>query len=536
MFSQTFSLGDYQPMLKAEQAGKANEQMAVVDGRNFAWEGAAVISAYARSAAIDVLPAVPMRHPGIFTIANLAYIFTGAAVIRRNINNSFTTVFTYPTPFPPVLAGPWDETQYQWTTGYVGTAHYFCHPSVGIVRFDQFDGTWSMVREDCWNGPTYAICMADNRLVVLLEDVVVWSWFDLGEKFDRLWQAGSGTQSLALIKYGQPYSVRPYSNGFITFTSMAVMLSVADNSQALHPDGDKLAVGALVFKHEELTLEEPALGPAAITNAGQDMVVWLAQNGLRAFAPSQGGGFGGLQNWQAPMGAFYRETMIPDTEGGVGDRFMLSYCSELRSIFVSSRGSSGNYQAAHVYQMDYERWGSFDHPHKVIGPGARGALGGVNYHGAAFINPAGVLFDIVTGAVTDSWVKFSPLRLQLPQEPTLPTSTLISVQEIRLGTERGPGHRLAALPFSFVSNWQIERFRGRQPTKCDVLLSGGWDDNTQNLDQGEYATLVHSNMETALYVCDVTGLTHSLYIACTAADHHFSISHVEATFFFAGQL
>jgi len=533
MFSQTFAIGAYQPMMKAEQSGKTSEQMTVVDGRNFAWEGAAVISAYAKAAAPAILPAVPMRHPGIFMIANLAYIFTETAVIRRNIDNTFTTVFTYLTP---ASAGQWDETQYQWTTGYVGTAHYFCHPSVGIVRFDQFDGLWRMVREDCWNGPTYAICMADNRLVVLLEDVVVWSWFDLGEKFDKLWQSGSGTQSLALIKYGQPYAVRPYGGGFLTFTSMGVMISVPENSQAMHPEGDKLTIGAVIFKHEELTFDDPAVGPAAITSAGQDLVIWLAQNGLRAFAPSQGGGFGGLQNWQAPMGAFYHETMIPDTENSVGDRFMLSYCAELRSIFISSRGASGNYQAAHVYQMDYERWGSFDHPHKVIGPGARGALGGVNYHGAAFIDPAGALVDIVTGAVVDSWVKFSPLRLQLPQEPTLPATTLISVQEIRLGTERGPGHRLANLPFGLISHWQIERFRGRPATKCDVLLSGGWDDNTQNLDEGEYATLLKSNMETAIYVCDVTGLTHSLYVTCTEPDHHFSISHVEASFFFAGQL
>jgi len=543
MFAQSFMLTEYMPAMKAEQVGKLQDQLAVVDGRNFAWRASGVFSAYENVPAPNA-PENTTRHPGAFVIQNVVYVFTGTGVSRRNANNTWTTVATWAGMGLPVagVTSEWALANYVWSHAYVGTEHWFCHPTVGLFSYDQFTGVWAAFRDYCWSGPVYSICAADNRLVVLLNDVVAWSWFDQGRKFDHLWQSGSGAQSLALIKYGQPYAVRPYNGGFLTFTSMGVMVSQQENNQTMHPEGDRLQVGALVFNHSLVTHDEVCLGPAASCAAGDGLVVWLSQQGFRAFQPTQGGGFGGMAVWQPAMGAFYKEVVVAATSALPSDHFMLSYCREFNAIFMSVRapagvgGPAGRYDKAHVFQLDYEKWGSFDKPHRFVGPGFYGALGANNTQLAGFIDDNGALCDITHGPGQDSWVKFSPFRLQLPQEPSLPATTLISVQELRFGAEMALGREVAQHPFGLVSGWEQERFRAVEPTKCDVLISGGWDANTQNSDQGEYAMLTYANAETAVYVCDVTGLTHSVYVECSAPDHHFTISHVEASFFFAGQL
>lgn len=534
MFSQTYMIAAYNPALAGEQSGKAQDQMAISNGRNFAWEGASVISAYA-SAPVEDGPTLAMRHPFQFTIQNRVFVFDQNRVLMRDeLSEEFVEVFNWAVA-PP--AAPYNLGHYNWTSAWVGTKYVFSHPTVPfLICYDQFEDAWTTWTDECWNLPIYGVALAANRLVVLLTDVVVWSWFDEATRFEHLWQSGSGSQSLALIRYGQPYSVAPYNGGFLTFTSMGIMLSTPDDSQAGHPDGERLMFGALTYNHAAVSFEDCPIGPAAVRAVGDGLVVWLNVNGFRCFAGTQGGGFGAVQPWQPLMSMFYRDVVLRDRAGEVSDLVMLNYVAELNSVFVSVRTQGLGYSSAHVLQLDYDRWGSFDWPHKSVGPTKRGNRMRLNLPGAGFIGADGVVNDMENGPGAHAWVKFSPIRFQAPQEPALPATTLTSVQEVRLGTSLPRGKEPDALPFGLVSNWDREAFRGPPRTKCNVLVSGGWDENTANLDEGEYATLVLANAATAVYAVDVTGLTHSVFVICEADDHYFNISHVEATFFLAGQL
>lgn len=543
MFAQTFQIGDYVPAFGSEQVGKALEQSAIVDGRNFAWTLNGVFSAHAGYRQGYAL-AMPMRHPHMVTIANRQYVLSATGVWRYDEIGDPERMLTLNANVTHAI---YDLDQYQWTQAYVGTRWWFAHPRHNaLIYYDQHDNVWGTFRDTCWDGPIYAVTHADNRLVVLLEDVVVWSRFDRGELFgcadESDWRCGSGAQSLALIRYGQPYAVMPYNNGWITFTSMGMMVSAPTQQQVRDPDLEGILVGPVVYHHDEASWEAPPVGPAAIAHVDEAIVVWLSARGLHQFKPQQGGGFGGVEPFQPEMGQFYAEQLIPAAmrENAPLDHFALNYVPSPGWLFLSSRSDFGlpYYDRAHVFQFLLEKWGSFDRGHLTFGDAgpAEGAgdraLQQLADFGYSYLDQAArlIVVDHTTGN-PDSFVRFSPVRLQLPQED-LPPATMISVQQVRLGL--GPGPTIPRVPFALQSSWEREAYITARTTNCRVLLSGGWDDRTQNDDEGEYAQLVDRSALSAIYACHVTGITHTLVLTALDEDQHFHIRHVELGFFWAG--
>lgn len=545
MFVQTFQLQDFMPALSAEQAGKVQEQLAIYDGQNFAWTAHGVFSAYGRELIgshppAPPMPAAPMRHSFIYEIANQVFHFLADGVYRYLATGpgspAWQLVYAYPAPPAiPAWTSRWDLSQYKWTTAWIGTRHWFCHPQVGLLYYDEFSDEWGFFWDECWNGPPYAITQADNRLILLLEDVVAWSQFDQGDQWGHKWQLGSGAQSLALIRYGQPYIVLPYNNGWLTFTSMGVMLSQPNYDQVSHPSGERLSFGPVVYTHEEVTYEHTAIGPTAACHVDRGGVYWLARTGFQAFLPSQGGGFGGMQDWQPVMGKFISESLLPAAPpmaelNKFGDMVMLEWLPEMRAIAVSFKPTlaEDSYSSALVHQYDFERWGSFDAAHRAFGPPFSNAFI-FSYHGGL---PH--WWNVDHRPRTGAWVSFSPVRLQLPNEPAAPETLLTSVQSIRLGQGKltDTGYQPAQ---GFQSNWLASRRAAERPNRYDLLISSGWDADSQNADQGQYATLLDQSQQSAQFVCDSTGLTHRITIEAAQLNDYFNIAHVELAFFIAGQ-
>ena len=532
MFSQTFGIQNYLPILSAEQAGKQQDQLAVVDGANFAWRARGPFSAYANTPASNFSAAPLQPQPFIKRIANRVYVFTATGVLRLEPDGAWAAVFAYALETYDIAV---HADTYKWSYAYVGTRHWFCHPQVGLVWFDEFADVWGQYWDECWARPAFSITQAENRLVILLRDVVIWSAFDRGDQFPHQWEAGSGAQSLALIRYGRPLGVFAYNDGWLTFTTMGAMVSRPTTDIVRHPDGEGLVAGALVFNHQELTFENLPIGPAAICSVDDRQVVWLARSGFYSFQPGNGGSFGGLSVWQPEMGLFYAEAVTPNwpaiAPDFYGDVAAISWVPEMTAIAVSSKSASdfAAYDRAHVFQTDLERWGSFNEHHTVFGPAVSSA------HQFTFLRSILQLRGVTHTERAGSWVRFSPMRLQLPQEPTLNEGTITSLQSIRLGT----GKRLDEFhrPVNFFqSAWGASKREAETPTNCAVYVSGGWDTETQNVDQNVLATLVHYNERTRHYACDTTGITHTVTVATEFPEQFFEVTSVELGFFLAGQI
>jgi len=535
MFTQTFQIGAYMPSLSDEQSGKASDQIAVVDGENFIWNLRGVQSAFGvveqTGTAVDT-----GRHPGCFDVANerIFCFNTGlfklvSGVYVQQIAQAATQ--THPT---------YDLEGYKWSYAYVGTRHWFCHPTFPqLFYYDEFDDVWGLFRDPCWTGPIYSITQADNSLIVLLEDVVVWSSFDRGDLFECEKYSDAGAQSLARVQYGQPFAVMPYNQAWLTFTSKGIMLSVQTTDQAQHPDLRSLIVGAPIrFHHRDISHELMPLGPTAICHMDTRSVIWLAPQGFYAFSPAQGGGFGSISQYASPMSVFYKETLIPRAveQNARLDLFQLDYIAEVRWLAVSSLSDQLFYRRSHIYQPEIERWGSFNHDHLLlVGRAAdievseqrrtRRHLAAVGLDGRL------VVYDAQSSAAR-AWVKFSPIRLQAPQE--LSERSLTSIQAVRIGCNEPPW--FPSLARGLQSSWRVDRAQEVHASIFKAALLAG-DGSTQITgDEAEYLTPFRRANNVNYFTCHVTGLNHSLFILALEPDEHFDIRHVEMDFFYAGEI
>lgn len=536
MFSQSFDILGYYPAYQPEQLGKKKDEMAVVDGQNFAWRTGGVFSAYANSQVDGPASATLMRHPMLFVVQGTLHAFYGNGIWKLGDDNSWTAVIDYSAA--PAFTNPkgYDLSQYKWTTAYVGTTYWFCHPAVGLIYHDVFTGTWGWKREDCWTGPTYAVCLASNRLVVLLDDVVTWSKFDDGQTFDLLnWACGAGAQSLALVEYGQPYSVMSYNGGWVTFTGSGVLVSRPNEDVVGAPDGQSVAVGALRFHHAVLSQEDIPVGPTAVCSIDRASVVWLCQRGFRNFSPSQGGGWGGVAQWQAEMSAFYVEQVLPASRGADLDRFCIDVAKDNGWIFVSSREADDvlGYTRAHVFQPEQAKWGCFDWRHLHVGQSRRATvqpdMGWLDHGGRLHV------VDHTLASATNSWVKFSPVRLQMPTDQSLPPGTVTATQDWRIGTS--PSGWKPKPGLGLQSSWRalgIYEFSPLPNTKAKFFAYGGWDTYTANGDQQVQLWPVTIGADVQYLVGTTTGVNHTLAVTADDADEFFYITSVEIGYIFAG--
>lgn len=536
MFTQTYVIGPYNPVLEPEQRVEAARKMlGVQDGYNFAWRAGSVFAAHSYEVKTAVAPNTADRHSGDFIINN-KQVFCFQDGIYEFVAGMYVPLygFNLPQVFPK-----YDLQDYKWTYAYVGTTHYFSHPAVShIIWYDEKDDNWGEFRDPCWTGPVFGITHADNRHVVLLQDVVTWSEFDRGLLFTNDWYCGSGAQSLALIRYGQPYGVWPYRNSWLTLTSKGIMYSEAQYQGGPNPAHDDQigGTGMVTYHHEEVSFDDLPLGPSAIEHIDEKSVVWLGRKGFHQFAPVQGGGTGAVQPWQTEMGLFYSERVIPrriEDNTRRLDNFALNYARDIGWLFVSSRreGATYNhYDRAHVHQFDLDRWGSFNHDHIHFGFGRHEEAAKNPHYG--FIDSA-LRYCIVdhTPREYTSWVKCTPHRFVAPNEDVSP-NMLSSVQSLRVGVSKPAWEQTykADLASSWFEDKQIHENIGR----FDVIVAAGNDSNVAAGDESEYAYMVHRDDQIASYSCHTTGSDHTIFFIARGFEYHFDISHIEVGFFYSG--
>lgn len=553
MHARTFNIGKYTPVLQGEQSGQSDQNtIAVQDGENFAWHTRGVFSAHSYEAITG--PAnVAELHPHDWLISGRR-IWTFIDGVYVVDNGAYVPLFEFNLP---VAENPFGRelAMYKWTYAYVGCRHHFSHPLVNeIIYYDESLDIWGNYRNDDWNGPIFGITHADNRLVIMLEDVVGWSNFDDGHAWtEGDWYKGSGYQSLALIRYGQPFGVWPFRNGFLSFTQRGIMYSApilqgtVDPTQAGGREGltkgPPALGGQLIFRHEELNFDDIPVGPAAIEHIEEKQVIWLSRKGFQSFAPDVNGGEGNAPStWQTEMSLFYRELVLPERLEEVNtqlDDFALNYSREIGWLFVSSTCEAGEvgYDRAHVYQFELDRWGSFNHRHLHVGYQHANDERDRGFYGFADMQGRYCEVDHQPRNFI-SWVKFTPVRLADPGAQGIGAEMVSSVQGIRLGVskpfwrqrEYNPREHKAGL----YSSWYTDKQDHEHVSNFACIISSGFDSTTYVVDEQEHAQLTNRTDESMLFSCHSTGLAHNLIVSAENENCYYDISHIEISYFFAG--
>lgn len=516
----TAAIGSYAPFLPEEVQAPDINTVHVADGMNFAWKTDGVYKAYG-SLPAQIAPTLG-RFSKTVHIQGVRYIATGSGVYRIEDDKSYTLMQESPAH---VNTTDYDLSTYRWSYGYVGTSHWFCHPLCDeLIWYDQHADTWGTYRDGCWEGPLFSITHGDNSLFLQLQDVITWSQFDEGTSFGCDWTKGMGSQSLALIRYGQPLGVMPYSGAVVSFTSMGIMLTRPDFTPVPAP-ADNQQLTSVRFKHEEVTFDRLPLGPLAITHADEKQVVWLSNRGLMQFGPSQGGGFGGLSTFEPAMGMFYKDVVIPQLPNA--ELSSVEYQDDLGWLFVSTNpsGLGQAHEQAHVWQYDLQRWGSFNHEHTHVGIGADGTF-------MSYWDGVGREHCVDHGTLNSpSWVKFTPFRLQAPTE-FIGTDNAVSVQQARVARGRPA---FTYIPKGNInSTWWKQVRNSQEPTDFGLIVSGGRDSHSFVFDEQEYAHLVSRTEEVTQYSCHVTGIAINMFATALSDGEHYQIKTISVGFFYAG--
>ena len=524
MYSQTFALGNFHPVWDHEQPDQKDGRIKVLAGKNFAWHTRGIFSAYASElgCSVPTPAAAATRHPGSFTVAKKNYHFFNDGVYAH-AGGACIKVFE-------CLRDRASTTLeiYKWSYAYVGTVHYFSHPEWSeIIYYDEHADTWDCFRADCWEGPVYGITHAENRLVVLLTDVVGWSMFDKGfDGFECSSYCGSGYQSLALIRYGCPFRVEPYADGWLTFTDMGIMLSQPITDLVPDPEGDGVLSGPVIYKHQELTFDNLAVGPCAIEHIDEKDVIWLSERGFWHLNR------GALEPWQPEWSGWFRDHWRDYSTLRPLDDVMLTSLRPFGWLGVSfKQANTDHYTNAAMYQFDLDRWGSFDYDHHGFAWKEEDGVKSRFRPFFAYFAVGNNWRNITHGTTDNSYVKLGPVTLHAETELHEAENKQL-LFATRVGLSKRP----------WVDNYQQHAVRGTEdfwqknereveiPSEFDLYVSGTEDGVHNETGQTEPLTRVQRQGYTASYSGHVTGYSHLFTFECANATDFFDIRTIQASF------
>ena len=237
-------------------------------------------------------------------------------------------------------------TAYPWTTAFVGTKYYFCHPDIGILFYCIGEKTFSKLTGTYVPDVPYAITDAYGRLVILSETAYLWSALDDGSDLTPDLVTGAGFQSLGLIG-GTPISVGKITDGFLVFTSKGIVKAQFTNNSA-------------VFRHYVWDTTHVLLTPYCLISIEENGLLFLSRNGFwqtkgdapEAFAPV--------------MSEYFKDVVIPAIDDRINDIVRIDYSKGEEILFVgvgSAAEASAYIETWVLYLPMADKWGKFTRKH-----------------------------------------------------------------------------------------------------------------------------------------------------------------------------
>ncbi len=318
----------------------------ITSGTNFLIDAAGPYSAFGSSI---------VTHEGLamsdnvatFRVLDYTLIFTENAILRYDtILQMFFPVFV----FDPI---PTEVTRAPWFEALVGTKCYFVRAGSPLLEFDPINDIWAELSPvDGVPANPVSVTNAGGRLIVLGDDIVKWSTVDMfGPGLNGDVDDGVGFQITNIVGSGQPYSVLPTADGFITYKSSGMMKSQFLDS-------------IIAFRHFPFQKgTSPPINAFSAVEVGTDEHIILNEKGLFITKGSD------FQPWQPLFSEFMNRQLLPTLTLDKPDVIKLHYFDDFKWFMVSidSTSRGGSYDKAHVINLSRNEWGVFNRPHKSFG-------------------------------------------------------------------------------------------------------------------------------------------------------------------------
>lgn len=238
---------------------------------------------------------------------------------------------------------------YRWTYGYLNGWMYFCHPRVGIVRYNIETGLISRLTGPGVPSDPLAITINNGRLVVLDDVYLSWSWQSDGSNFTpALGQAGF--QQVSDRVSGFPVMLSNYAKGVLTWTTGGVMRS-------------EFTGDSEVYRHRNLNTEYRPINSFCTLQTDENTCVILDERGLFQTQGEQ----------PQPMAPLFNEFLISYIQENnlkIGQNIRIEWDDLQRFMYISVSLSQTDpiYERAFVLYPPLDKWGVFNEPHHGILP------------------------------------------------------------------------------------------------------------------------------------------------------------------------
>ena len=313
----------------------------ITEGRNFLWTSSGVRSAWSLLEMANQLPCAhsPYECAKLVCLDDKLLSIQDGQVINLAGEQAF--------PFPKLYGDDDIRCKYRWSETCVGTQQVFSHPFYPLVMYDPACG-WSYYYDPAWTSPIYGVGETDNRLLVLLEDTVVFSAVDAPTKFDYSRKDGSGFQSLNLAKFGKPLGIVSLRTQSIIFTSNGIM-SVRPSDVIVYDVENTPYAGGMRLTFDCLSTDRPASSPCAIDKIDKENIIWFSEKGgIYTLADT------GFSEVQSELSSYITENCKPSE--------VCIDILEARSAVIISYGDN----RAFVLQTNLGKIGHLDHRFESI--------------------------------------------------------------------------------------------------------------------------------------------------------------------------
>lgn len=263
------------------------------------------------------------------------FIFTTTGIGRFGSTGNFEEQYVFAEPI--VGAG----LLRQWTRAYVAGAAYFCHPSVGILKY--VDSTWTTV--DVGLVAPQAVTSANGRLQVMTLTVHAWSSAGSPEDFTPA-LGGAGFITIANTISGEPIAMIGMPQAVIVWTTQGGIVA-------------EYVAGDIVYRHYPLEHQHIPISDTAITRLADGSYVICTNQGLYNQPIS-----GAPSSIDAAFNEWFRGRLSRIPVGGRQVR--LTYDSAEDQLYVQLRDWSQPYNETYVLAVALGKWGEFNRPHRGI--------------------------------------------------------------------------------------------------------------------------------------------------------------------------
>lgn len=314
----------------------------IINGENFLIDLEGPYSAFGSTLISDYRL---IDHYGVFTFDLDDQVFicglNGIYILDKE-QNIIKSIYVYETAL---------TTQWPISMAKVGTEFFFCHPNLGVLRYNPNTLVWSKITANVPAGAK-SICVNSGRLIVLGDTAYAWSTIDDGGDLATSTSTGAGTQSLSgLLSYKTSFMVEAVFNGFIVFTDAGLVKST--RIETINP-----------FRHDVMVGKKFApISPFSICSIEGSSIVWLTRNGLYAVEDAA------PQEWQPLMGKYFAREYLPSKDLSNYTLVRLSYLAaqELVFIQIGDPGKAYVYESAYVLYLSMNEFGAFNRRHTCVG-------------------------------------------------------------------------------------------------------------------------------------------------------------------------